>query len=213
MSGRPLPAGVPRERAGVLGTFGGRRRGARTPADPAPPDDDALLAAHRAGDPHAFGELVARYRGELWGIALRTLGDREDAADAVQEALVSAYRRAGSFRAEASVRTWLRRIVVNACIDRFRYERVRRTVSWPEADVAARGDPAVDTVTRLAVDEALAVLPVEQRVAVVLVDVQGYPVAEVAAILGVPPGTVKSRCARGRARLAVLLGHLRREDP
>ncbi len=61
--------------------------------------------------------------------------------------------------------------------------------------------------------EALALLPVGQRVAVVLVDVQGYPVAEVAAMLGVAPGTVKSRCARGRARLAVLLGHLREEEP
>ena len=69
--------------------------------------------------------------------------------------------------------------------------------------------PAVELVTRLAVDEALALLPVPQRIAVVLVDVQGYPVTEVAAILGVPPGTVKSRCARGRARLAELLGHLR----
>ena len=75
-----------------------------------------------------------------------------------------------------------------------------------------RGEPA-EVVTRLAVGEALAMLPVAQRLAVVLVDVQGYPVAEVAAILRVPPGTVKSRCARGRARLAVLLGHLRKDEP
>lgn len=202
---------MPPERAGVLRAPGGGWRGRR--GGSGPPDDEALLAAHRAGDRDAFGELVARHRRELWGIALRTLGDREDAADAVQEALVAAYRRAGSYRAEASVRTWLRRIVVNTCIDRIRYERVRPTVPWPVADVAARGDPAVETVTRLAVDRALALLPVEQRVAVVLVDVQGYPVAEVAAILGVPTGTVKSRCSRGRVRLAVLLGHLRTEEP
>jgi RNA polymerase sigma-70 factor (ECF subfamily) len=175
--------------------------------------DTELLAAHRAGDPEAFGELVGRYRRELWGIALRTLGNPDDAADAVQEALVAAYRRAATFRGEAAVRTWLRRIVVNACIDRIRHERVRATVPWPERDLPARRcDPAVETVTRLAVDEALAMLPVEQRVAVVLVDAQGYPVAEVAAILRVPHGTVKSRCARGRARLAVLLGHLREEE-
>jgi RNA polymerase sigma-70 factor (ECF subfamily) len=192
----------------------GRARGPAGAAQPDPRDDTALLAAHRSGDPAAFGELAARYHRELWGIALRTLGDPDDAADAVQEGLVSAYRRAGTFRGEASVRTWLRRVVVNACIDRIRHERVRRTVPWPERDVPARrADPAVETVTRLAVDEALAMLPVEQRVAVVLVDVQGYPVAEVATILGVPSGTVKSRCARGRARLAVLLGHLRRDDP
>jgi RNA polymerase sigma-70 factor, ECF subfamily len=175
--------------------------------------DAELLAAHRAGDPAAFGELAARHSRTLWAIALHTLGDPDDAADAVQEALVSAYRRASTFRGEASVRTWLSRIVVNACIDRVRHERVRRTVPWPEREVAARrSDPAVELVTRLAIDEALAMLPVEQRVAVVLVDVQGYPVAEVAAILRVPPGTVKSRCARGRARLAVLLGHLREAE-
>jgi RNA polymerase sigma-70 factor, ECF subfamily len=175
--------------------------------------DAALLAAHRAGDPAAFGVLAGRYRRELWWIAVRTLGDPDDAADAVQEALVAAYRRASTFRGDASVRTWLSRIVVNACVDRIRHERVRPTVPWPERDLPARrADPAVETVTRLAVDDALAMLPVEQRVAVVLVDAQGYPIAEVAAILGVPLGTVKSRCARGRARLAVLLGHLREED-
>ena len=175
--------------------------------------DAELLAAHRAGDPEAFGQLVSRYRGTLWAIALSVLGDPHDAADAVQEALIAAYRRAAAFRGDASVRTWLGRIVVNACIDRIRHERVRRTVPWPERDLPARrSDPAVELVTRLAVDEALALLPVAQRVAVVLVDIQGYPVTEVAAILGVPPGTVKSRCARGRARLAELLGHLREGD-
>ena len=175
--------------------------------------DAELLAAHHAGDPGAFGELAARYRHTLWGIAVHTLGDPDDAADAVQEALVAAYRRAGTFRGESAVRTWLSRIVVNACIDRIRRDRVRRTVPWPERELPARrSDPAVEVVNRLAVAEALALLPVEQRVAVVLVDVHGYPIAEAAAILGVPRGTVKSRCARGRARLAVLLGHLREAE-
>lgn len=174
--------------------------------------DAELLAAHRAGEPDAFGELARRYRRELWAIALRTLGNPHDAADAVQEALVAAYRRASSYRGDASVRTWLRRIVVNACIDRIRHERVRRTVPWPERDLPSRrDDPGAEVATRMAVGEALALVPVEQRIAVVLVDVQGYPVAEAAAILEVPVGTVKSRCARGRARLAVLLGHLREE--
>ena len=84
---------------------------------------------------------------------------------------------------------------------------------WPDDDLrAARADPAGELATRIAVDEALAALPPEQRMAVVLVDVQGHPVAEAAEILQVPPGTVKSRCARARARLAVLLGHLDGED-
>lgn len=163
------------------------------------------------GVPRAFDELVRRHAGGLWGVALRTLRDPDDAADAVQEALVAAYRAAGSFRGDAAVRTWLHRIVVHTCIDRIRHERVRPTVPWPEHDVPGRLDHAAELAVRLAVDEALAALPAEQRIAVVLVDVQGHPVAEAAAILRVPPGTVKSRCARGRARLAVLLGHLREE--
>jgi RNA polymerase sigma-70 factor (ECF subfamily) len=176
------------------------------------PTDAELLAAHLAGDQRAFGELAGRYRARMWGLAVRTLNHREDAADVVQEALVSAYRRAGTYRGESSVRTWLHRILYNACIDRLRHEGRRPTVPFPEVEPAARRpDMAGDLVTKLAVDEALAALPVAQRAAVVLVDVQGWPVDEAAGILDVPVGTVKSRCSRGRARLAVLLGHLREE--
>lgn len=179
------------------------------------PTDAQLLAAHRDGDARAFAELVARHGDRLWSLAVRTLGGPADAADVVQEALVNAHRRAGSFRGDASVRTWLHRIVVNACLDRLRQDRNRPAVlPWPERDLPARRpDPATELATRLAVDGALAALPVEQRIAVVLVDIQGCPLAEVAQILDVPVGTVKSRCARGRARLAVLLGHLREEEP
>jgi RNA polymerase sigma-70 factor (ECF subfamily) len=181
---------------------------------PEPARTDAeLLHDHRAGDPHAFGELARRYSNQLWGVALRMLRDPEDAADTVQEALLSAYRSARSYRGSASVRTWLHRILANACIDRIRRDRARPTVPWPDRDPppARRSDPAAELATRLAVDEALVALPVAQRLAVVLVDVQGWSVAEAAQVLQVPVGTVKSRCARGRARLAVLLGHLREE--
>lgn len=177
------------------------------------PSDAELLAAHLAGDPHAFGELVARYRNRMWGIAVRTLHHPEDAADVVQEALVAAYRRAGTYRGEASVRTWLHRILVNACIDRIRKERRHDTVPLPDIEPRERRpDVAMDVVTRLSVVDALAELPAHQRVAVVLVDVKGWPVEEVAEVLEVPVGTVKSRCARGRIRLAALLGHLREEE-
>ena len=130
-------------------------------------------------------------------------------------ALLAAHQGAATFRGDASVRTWLQRIVVNTCRDRLRRARARPfLVAWPRSDLpAARPDTATELATRLAVHEALAELPVEQRVAVVLVDVQGCAVAEAAEILEVPVGTVKSRCARGRARLAVLLGHLREETP
>lgn len=176
------------------------------------PTDAELLSAHLHGDREAFGQLAHRHSPRMWSVAVRTLGDPEDAADAVQEALVSAFRRAATFRGDASVRTWLHRIVVNTCIDRIRRERVRPTVPLPDRELpAGRGDPMAELATRLAVDEALIALPPAQRVAVVLVDVEGWPFAEAAAILDVPVGTVKSRCARGRARLAVLLGHLREE--
>jgi RNA polymerase sigma-70 factor, ECF subfamily len=177
--------------------------------------DSELLAAHRAGDAHAFGELAARYHSRLWGVAVRILHHPEDAADAVQEALVAAYRRADGYRGEATVRTWLTRILINGCIDRLRRERGHvelRLDGEPTAHPDVRtGDLATELATRLSVREALAVLPAAQRVAVVLVDVQGWSVAEVAEVLEVPVGTVKSRCARARARLAVLLGHLREE--
>jgi len=185
-----------------------------------PASDEELLRAHAAGDPDAFAELLGRHRDRLWSVALRTLGDREEAADAVQDALLSAHRAAGRFRGDSAVTTWLHRIVVNACLDRVRRRQSHPTVPLPDgvrySDQDATGvpgrepaAPVVDHDTALVVREALAQLPVEQRAALVLVDLHGYPVAEVAEILGVAEGTVKSRCARGRARLAVLLGHLR----
>jgi RNA polymerase sigma-70 factor (ECF subfamily) len=175
-------------------------------------DDVALLRAHVAGDRDAFAELVRRHRDRLWAVALRTLGDREDAADAVQDALVSAYRAAGRFRGDAAVTTWLHRIVVNACLDRLRRRQARPTVPLPEHEVGSlsdRGATTPDSDTALTVRAALGQLPDDQRIALVLLDLQGYSVAEIAEILGIAEGTVKSRCARGRAKLAVLLGHLR----
>jgi RNA polymerase sigma-70 factor, ECF subfamily len=181
------------------------------------PDDDArdraLLAAHLAGDGDAFGTLVRHHRDRLWAVAVRTLGDREEAADALQDALLSAYRSAGTFRGEAKVTTWLHRVVVNACLDRLRRKAVRPTVPLPASgepdEPADRRDELGERETALDVTAALAALPAEQRAALVLVDLQGLPVDKAARALGVPLGTVKSRCSRGRARLAVSLGHLR----
>jgi RNA polymerase sigma-70 factor (ECF subfamily) len=177
--------------------------------------DADLLLAHAAGDATAFEELVRRHRNRLWAVALRTTRDREDAADALQDALISAYKAAGSFRGESAVTTWLHRIVVNACLDGMRRRRARATAQLPEEgpyEPADSRDRVAERDTRMVVEEALGQLPVEQRAAIVLVDVEGWSVAETAAILGVAEGTVKSRCARGRARLAVLLGHLRNPD-
>ena len=167
-----------------------------------------------SGDPDAFGTLFARHRDRLWAVAVRTLGDPDDAADALQDAMISAFRRAASFRGESAVTTWLHRIVVNACLDLLRRRAARPATSGLAAEaldaVAAGHGPAQpDTDTSLDVTAALRTLPPEQRAALVLVDMLGYPVAEAAAVLGVSEGTVKSRCSRGRARLLPRLAHLR----
>ncbi|MCD4523746.1 RNA polymerase sigma factor SigM [Nocardioides sp. cx-173] len=185
--------------------------------DGAPSDAD-LLRSHVEGDRDAFGVLFARHRDRLWAVALRTMGNPDDAADGLQDGLVAAYRRAGSFRGEAAVTTWLHRVVVNACLDRLRAAKVRRAEALPDdleeyggrgstvtADVADPADLAVLDERRRRVLAALAELPAEQRAALVLVDMEGYPVSEVARMLDCAEGTVKSRCSRGRARLAEAL--------
>ncbi|MFJ2609739.1 RNA polymerase sigma factor SigM [Streptomyces sp. NPDC087425] len=181
--------------------------------------DQDLLARHGEGDPHAFGEIVRRHRDRLWAVALRTLGDREEAADAVQDALVSAYRAAHTFRGQSAVTTWLHRITVNACLDRVRKAASRKTSPVDDTERLEQllephesaSAPAERNDLHRQLIEALGTLPPDQRAALVLVDMQGYPVAEAARILDVPTGTVKSRCARGRARLLPLLTHLRPE--
>ncbi|GAB6984472.1 RNA polymerase sigma factor SigM [Nocardioides pyridinolyticus] len=194
-----------------------------TPQERETASDADLLQAHVDGDPDAFGTLFARHRDRLWAVALRTMGNREDAADGLQDGMVAAYRRADSFRGDAAVTTWLHRVVVNACLDRLRAARVRRAEALPDdlEEYRDRGslasatdeadDPAdrsVRTERRHQVLAALRTLPDEQRAALVLVDMEGYPVAEAAEILDCAVGTVKSRCSRGRARLAELLAPL-----
>ncbi|MCW7941868.1 RNA polymerase sigma factor SigM [Streptomyces hygroscopicus] len=182
--------------------------------------DSDLLARHVDGDPDAFGELVRRHRDRLWAVALRTLGDREEAADAVQDALVSAYRAAHTFRGQSAVTTWLHRITVNACLDRARKAASRKTSPVDDTERLEQllephesaSAPAERNELHRELLEALGTLSPDQRAALVLVDMQGYPVAEAAHILDVPTGTVKSRCARGRARLLPLLTHLRTES-
>jgi RNA polymerase sigma-70 factor, ECF subfamily len=189
---------------------------AAPPGGPAEPTDGDLLRRHVSGDAEAFGILFVRHRERLWAVAVRTLGDQDEAADALQDAMISAFRRAADFRGESAVTTWLHRIVVNACLDRLRRRAARPAASGMDEqalDVLAQGSglaaPGVDKDTTLDVLAALRTLGPEQRAALVLVDMLGYPVADTAEILGISAGTVKSRCARGRARLLPLLAHLR----
>jgi RNA polymerase sigma-70 factor (ECF subfamily) len=183
---------------------------------PHDPTDAELLQAHVDGDPSAFATLVARHQDRLWAVALGVMRNPDDAADALQDAYISAFRRADSFRGDARVTTWLHRIVVNACLDRLRSLKVRATEMLPEdldrsPELTAEPvDPVEAAQDRAQIAAALARLNADQRAALVLVDMQGYPVEEAAAILGCASGTVKSRCARGRARLLPLLAALRK---
>ena len=121
--------------------------------------------------------------------------------------MLSAHRSAAAFRRDASVSSWLYRIVVNACLDRLRRNKTHPTIR-ARGRRCSVGDPTPRVDTALMVERALMRLPVEQRAAVVAVDMQGYSVAETARLLGVPEGTVKSRCSRARAKLAEALGYL-----
>jgi RNA polymerase sigma-70 factor (ECF subfamily) len=153
--------------------------------------DRELLSAHCAGDPDAFGEIFRRHRDRMWALALRTTRDPDMA----------------SFRGDAAVTTWLHRIVVNSCLDRLR--RIKPVVGLPDADhgdLADRHDHHHSVDVRLDIQRALEQLPEGQRMALVLVDMHGLSITEAASILDVAQGTIKSRCARGRAAMVPLLG-------
>jgi len=148
----------------------------------------------------------------MWTLALRTLRDREDAGDALQDGCVRAFRAAHTYRGDAEVATWLHRIVLNVCLNKIQSRERRATVPLDDqvdnehrSDLTDRRDAFADVDARGAAAQLLARLPDEQRLAIVLVDVEGYSVAEAADALGVAAGTIKSRCARGRARLAAAL--------
>lgn len=181
------------------------------------PSDEELLAEHVKGSATAFETLVMRHRDRLWGVALRTTGDPEEAADALQDAFISAFRRADQFRGEAAVTTWLHRIVVNAALDRLRRRKARPATTPLLEDGSSEAirdpdEPLERLELRMEIVRALSQIPEDQRAAILLVDVEGRSVEEAAAVLQCPVGTVKSRCSRGRARLAKLLAGVRNPD-
>lgn len=167
--------------------------------------DAELLAEHVAGSDTAFAELVRRHQNRLWAVALRMMRDPDDAADVVQDALVKAFRRAGGYRGEAAVSTWLHRIVVTTALDALRAAARASATPLLDLDPPDPHDRISASDTQADVVAALSAIPADQRAAVVLVDIGGLPVDEAAWVLQCPPGTVKSRCARGRTRLAGLL--------
>jgi len=192
-----VPVGVPLANVRGVTRSGASSTSVRSDAD--------LLSAHLAGDSLAFAELFGRHRIQLYRLARHRSQSAEDADDAVQEAMLAAHRGAGSFRNDAAVSSWLYRIVVNTCRDRLRRNAIRPTIPLTDDTVVSVCDRTSEVETAIVVRQALLQLPPTQRSAVVAVDMHGYSVADTAALLKVAEGTVKSRCARARARLAVLL--------
>jgi len=182
-------------------------------------DEDALIARSRLGDLDAFNALVEHYQRSLYNFCLRLLGAPQPAEDAAQDAFIAAFRRLDTFRG-GSFRAWLFRIAANACYDEMRRRRARPSLSLdvPSAydsrphDRPDTGPTLDDHVQRQelarCLHEALASLPPDQRLAAVLCDVQGLPYEEIAQVMGVSLGTVKSRISRARARLRkALMAH------
>ena len=171
-------------------------------------DDGALARRASEGDSEAFAELVRRHEGRVYSIALRMTGREEDAHDAAQDAFVAAYRKLSSFRGDAAFTTWLHRVTVNATYDLL---RKRARAPEPVADVPEQAaashveDPAGRVAQQLEVREALTLVSEEYRAVLVLRDMEDLPIEEVAEILGLPVGTVKSRCHRARVALGRIL--------
>jgi RNA polymerase sigma-70 factor (ECF subfamily) len=180
-------------------------------------DEVALIREARGGDIDSFNRLVLAHQERAFNLAYRILGDPDSASDATQEAFLSAYRNLKGYRG-GSFRAWILRIVTNACYDELRRQKRRPSVSLddlgdgqeetePDAwdrlatDEATPEDRVLEAERRRAIESCLAALPQDFRTVAILADVQGYPYEEVAAVIGAPLGTVKSRLARARARL------------
>jgi RNA polymerase sigma-70 factor (ECF subfamily) len=181
----------------------------------APVPEKTLIKAAQRGDLEAFNLLILRYQNLLFGIALRLLNDEDAAADAVQEALISAFRRFNTFRGD-SLRSWLARVVVNACYDEMRKKRRQHSVPLEQFNSDGEeietsywlADPQADPELQFesselenAIQSSLHKLPPIYRLILVLVDIEGLSYEEAAVAAHIPVGTVKSRLARARLQL------------
>jgi RNA polymerase sigma-70 factor (ECF subfamily) len=167
------------------------------------------VSAAQAGDRDALDVLLRRHHDRLFALCRRIMGNQADALDATQEALIAVVRGLPRFDGRAAFTTWSYRVATNTCLDELRRRRRRPDPVVPDGDDRSALDadltsPSMDDqiVTRMSLDEAMQHLPLEFRAAVVLRDVCTLDYAEIAEVLDIPPGTVRSRIARGRALLA-----------
>jgi RNA polymerase sigma-70 factor (ECF subfamily) len=168
--------------------------------------DEELMHAYLAGEKNAIAILLERRRDWMWSVARKTVRDVAVAEDAVQEAMTAVFRKAHTFRSESKVTTWMYMIVQNACIDLLRKESVRPQLSESdESTIVESATFADQSDTKIVMAQALATLPDDQRIALTMTIMEGYSIDEVAQIAGVAPGTIKSRCSRGKEALATYL--------
>jgi RNA polymerase sigma-70 factor (ECF subfamily) len=186
----------------------------------APETDEQLVRRFQQGSSAAFEELVSRHGTRVYNLCLRVLGDPDEAADASQDAFLTALRKLHTFRGEAAFTTWLHRVTVNVCYDSLRRKRRRPMLQLVQDEEGERPDPAPpvpdpseDVIRSVDVARALREVPDEFRVVLVLADIQDMPYEEISRVLDVPVGTVKSRVFRGRAALGRALGIPAREPP
>lgn len=172
------------------------------------PSDEDLVRRAVAGDRPAFADLVRRHEARVYNIALRMLGRPEDARDAAQDTFVTVFRKLDRFRGESAFTTWLYRVASNACYDALRRRR-RDPIPVDEIHPASGPvvpDPADIVTAGSEVREALAQVPADFRLVLILHDGYDLPFEDIAAIAGIPVGTAKSRLHRGRVALGRLLG-------
>ena len=187
-------------------------------------DEPALIHEAQRGDLNAFNRLVLEYQSQVFNLACRIMGEADSAADAAQEAFISAYKHITYYRG-GSFRAWLFRIVTNACYDELRRRKRRPAVSLDELTNSDDGPDDASALLvskeespeayvqrreiRAAIQNCLDRLPEDMRAVVVMSDVQGLDYAEIAESIGTALGTVKSRLARARARLRDCLQNVR----
>jgi RNA polymerase sigma-70 factor (ECF subfamily) len=188
--------------------------------DPAPTEEERLIVASQAGDLHAFNQLVERYQTQVYNLCRRMLGDPDLAADATQETFLNAFEHIGRFRG-GTLKTWLLRIAANACYDVMRHRKRRPSTSLDEMvddaddpkDFPGTGELPEQVAMRHELRQlllrALGTLPPEQRMVVILSDIQGLSYDEIAEVTRAELGTVKSRLSRARAKLRDYLHHHR----
>ncbi|MEA2486494.1 MAG: polymerase sigma-70 factor, subfamily [Actinomycetota bacterium] len=172
--------------------------------------DPQLVAAARAGDTHAFEELVRIYQAPVWRLVVTLVRDRSTAEDVTQDAFVRAFRFLHRYRGDCKFTTWLLTVARNSAVDELRRgQRAKRIVDLAGFQPAAA---ASDHSIGIEVREAVGALPITLREPVVLIDMFGVSYKETARILNVPEGTVKSRVHKARAQLAETLGEQNAEN-